>query len=186
MNSSPPPALGKLLTAVDEEGCAVTTAAPGREYPLGGGCVLTVLSPVGDYGDAYNNWSVVTRLVCGETSFLFMGDAEKDAENDIMSTGVELDSDVLKVGHHGSSTSSGKDFVAAVHGRRGHPLRRRERLRPSASGDDGASGRHGRADLPHGSRRYGRHENGRRDDCGFYRKIAGTKRKDADDGALDS
>ena len=104
----------KLLTAVDEEGCAVTTAAPGREYSLGGGCVLTVLGPVGDYGDDYNNWSVVTRLVCGETSFLFMGDAEKDAENDIMSTGAELDSDVLKVGHHGSSTSSGKDFVAAV------------------------------------------------------------------------
>ncbi|HPR40538.1 MAG TPA: ComEC/Rec2 family competence protein [Oscillospiraceae bacterium] len=104
----------KLLTAVDEEGCVVTVAEPGQEYSLGGGCVLTVLGPVGEYGDDYNDWSVVTRLICGETSFLFMGDAEKDAETDIMSTGAELDSDVLKVGHHGSSSSSGKDFVEAV------------------------------------------------------------------------
>ena len=104
----------KLLTAVDEEGCTVAAAAPGRQYPLGGGCVLTVLGPAGEYEDDYNNWSVVTRLVCGNTSFLFMGGAEKEAENDIMSTGAELDSDVLKVGHHGSSTSCGEDFVEAV------------------------------------------------------------------------
>lgn len=103
----------KLLSAVDEEGCAVTLAAPGRQYPLGG-CMLTVLGPAGEYENDYNNWSVVTRFVCGNASFLFMGDAEKAAENDIMSTGVELDSDVLKAGHHGSSTSSGEDFVEAV------------------------------------------------------------------------
>lgn len=104
----------KLLNAVDEEGCAVTAAAPGQEYSLGAGCVLTVLGPVEDYGDDYNDWSVVTRLVCGNTSFLFMGDAEKEAEDDIMSTGAELDSDVLKVGHHGSSSSSGEAFLEAV------------------------------------------------------------------------
>lgn len=104
----------KLLIAADEEGCAVTPADPGQEYLLGGGCVLTVLGPVKDYGDDYNNWSVVTRLVCGDVSFLFTGDAEKKAENDILSTGAALDSDVLKVGHHGSATSSGEDFMAAV------------------------------------------------------------------------
>ncbi|HNW04629.1 MAG TPA: ComEC/Rec2 family competence protein [Oscillospiraceae bacterium] len=104
----------KLLIAADEEGCAVTLADPGQEYPLGAGCVLTVLGPAGDYGDDYNNWSVVTRLVCGGVSFLFTGDAEKKAEDDMLSTGAELDSDVLKVGHHGSSTSSGEDFMEVV------------------------------------------------------------------------
>ena len=67
-----------------------------------------------DYDDL-NNYSVVCRLDCGETSFLFTGDAEKQVEQDLISEGTQLQADVLKAGHHGSNTSSKKTFLNAVH-----------------------------------------------------------------------
>lgn len=61
-----------------------------------------------------NNYSVVLKLTYGETSYLFTGDIEKKAERDIMDSGADVDADVLKSPHHGSSTSSGKAFIEAV------------------------------------------------------------------------
>ena len=64
--------------------------------------------------DDYNNYSVVSRLTYGKTSFLFTGDMEKKNEKYLLSLGVNLSSDVLKVAHHGSSTSSTEDFLNEV------------------------------------------------------------------------
>ncbi|MDD3399617.1 MAG: MBL fold metallo-hydrolase, partial [Candidatus Pacebacteria bacterium] len=61
-----------------------------------------------------NNTSVVSRLVFGETSFLFTGDIYQSAERALLKEGVELDSSVLKVAHHGSKTSSGEEFIDSV------------------------------------------------------------------------
>ncbi len=69
----------------------------------------------GDYGDDPNAWSVVLKLIFGQTSFLFTGDAEQVAENEMVSRfGVGLKSDWLKAGHHGSKTSSGEEFLNRV------------------------------------------------------------------------
>lgn len=59
-----------------------------------------------------NNTSIVARLVFGNNSFLFTGDAYKSVERKIL--GEEVDSDILKIGHHGSKTSTAQEFVAAV------------------------------------------------------------------------
>jgi competence protein ComEC len=71
-----------------------------------------------DSSDGYsdiNESSVVFKLQYGTTSFLFMGDAEAESERHLRSVyGDFLDADVLKAGHHGSSTSSTNDFVSAV------------------------------------------------------------------------
>ena len=64
--------------------------------------------------DDVNNYSAVIRLSYGETSFLFTGDAEADSEELILDAGYDLSADVLKVGHHGSSTSTSEPFLAAV------------------------------------------------------------------------
>lgn len=101
-----------LLDAAEAGGCAVTAARPGLKYALADGAALTVLGPAGVYDDL-NNWSVVTRLTVGGRAFLFMGDAEKAAEADMIATGAELDCDVLKAGHHGSDTSSGDALLDA-------------------------------------------------------------------------
>ena len=61
-----------------------------------------------------NNTSVITRLIFGENSFLFTGDAFKSVESELIEQGVYLDSDVLKVGHHGSKTSTSQEFVKEV------------------------------------------------------------------------
>ena len=74
---------------------------------------LTSLGPLTDYDDL-NLTSVVCRVDAGARSFLFTGDMEREAEQDLLEAGADLDADVLKVGHHGASTSSTEDFLAAV------------------------------------------------------------------------
>jgi len=61
-----------------------------------------------------NNSSIVTKFKFGEKTFLFTGDLESPGEKDLLETGIELKADVLKVGHHGSSSSSSEAFLSAV------------------------------------------------------------------------
>ena len=85
---------------------------PGTEYSLGT-AKFTVLSPERKYPDSNDN-SIVIRLEYKDTSVLFMGDASKAVENDLMESGAELKSDVIKLGHHGSKYSSSKKFLKNV------------------------------------------------------------------------
>ena len=100
---------------VDQQGLEVTIPQPGDEFPLGGANVM-VLGPVKSYAET-NDTSIVLRVDHKESSFLFTGDMEVAAENDMLDhwsdTGT-FDVDVLKVGHHGSDTSTGYRFVNAV------------------------------------------------------------------------
>ena len=64
--------------------------------------------------DNLNNSSIVVKLVYGENSFLFTGDAEGEVERKLLAAGINLSADVLKAGHHGSDTSSSEEFLAAV------------------------------------------------------------------------
>ena len=65
-------------------------------------------------GDHDDNWSIVTRVTYGDTSFLFTGDCTGDEEKVLLSSGVTLGSDVLKVAHHGSKSSSSQKFLNKV------------------------------------------------------------------------
>lgn len=101
-----------MLTALDEKSVTVEEAEPGAVYTLGT-AQLTVLAPLSESDEA-NNISVVTRLTFGERSFLFMGDAEAEVEEELLSSGRPLTADVLKIGHHGSNTSSSQAFLNKV------------------------------------------------------------------------
>lgn len=61
-----------------------------------------------------NTASIITKVICGNTSFLFTGDAESNEEHDIISQGFDLSATVLKAGHHGSETSSSYSFLREV------------------------------------------------------------------------
>jgi len=101
----------KLLDAIEEKGCPVY-AAENETLTFGSG-TLTVIVP--DYdSDNLNNYSVVIRFDCEGSSFLFTGDIEKTIETQLVESGIDLDVDVLKVAHHGSSTSSSYAFLDAV------------------------------------------------------------------------
>ncbi len=77
---------------------------------------IELLAPLKS-SDMMNNNSIVLKLIYGETSFLMMGDAEKEEEQDLLESGISLQADVLKVGHHGSVTSTTQQFLNAVHPR---------------------------------------------------------------------
>ena len=95
-----------------QQGLQVEVPAVGTTWPLGGATV-TMVGPVAQYSDT-NDTSIVLRIDYGSTSFLLTGDMEKTAETDLVNSGVNLRADVLQVGHHGSSTSTGYLFLNAV------------------------------------------------------------------------
>jgi len=102
----------KFAAAVAAEGATVREPTRGYSTQIGG-LDIAVLNPSQLTGDP-NEDSVVFRLTCGKVSVLLTGDATNDSEASILPTGLGLDSDVLKVGHHGSSTSTSTAFLAAV------------------------------------------------------------------------
>lgn len=106
----------KLLDAVEAGNIPVSDAVPGLQYDVGGGALITVLGPVSAKAQDLNNTSVVFRLDYGATSFLFTGDAEKESEREILKSPLrgKLRADVLKLGHHGSSTSTTPEWLSAV------------------------------------------------------------------------
>lgn len=103
-----------VLKAVDKNDVNYIDAKVSSTYTFGQ-AEFEILGPYGsDYEDNYNNYSVVLKASCGDTSFLFTGDAEKLVENEMIENGADLKADVLKVGHHGSTTSSCAAFLNAV------------------------------------------------------------------------
>lgn len=101
-----------LVKKLAEQGLEFTVPGPGEQFDLGS-AVVTVLGP--EKGAAYSdNTSVVVRICYGETSFLFTGDSEKEDEEYLLSSGFELKSTVLKVGHHGSRSSTTQAFLSKV------------------------------------------------------------------------
>jgi competence protein ComEC len=92
-------------------------ARRGMQLDIGGGAVVDILFPDRDVAEwATNDGSVVARLVYGDTSIMLTGDATAKTEKIILSenTSSQLKSTILKVGHHGSRTSSSIPFVKAV------------------------------------------------------------------------
>jgi len=101
-----------LLDAIDGCGAKDYIVGPGDTVEICGGR-FEVLGPTAAYTDL-NDLSLVTKFTFGEMSFLFTGDMEKPAEADLIASGADLKADVLKMGHHGSSTSTGAAFADAV------------------------------------------------------------------------
>lgn len=103
-----------VLDAADERGVNVETPEVYDTYSLGA-ATITILSPESNaiYSDL-NDYSIVTLVEYGNTSFMLTGDAESGVEKALVRSGYDLKADVLKCGHHGSSTSSCEEFLDAV------------------------------------------------------------------------
>ena len=102
-----------LLKSIQAQNLKITLAKPGKTYEFGAG-TLEILGPVKDDYDSLNDFSVVCRFAFGDWSFLFTGDMESDAEKDLLDAGTDVSARVLKLGHHGSDSSSGSAFLRAV------------------------------------------------------------------------
>ncbi|HEX5889025.1 MAG TPA: ComEC/Rec2 family competence protein [Pyrinomonadaceae bacterium] len=122
-----PPSVRKFYddykAAVSASGAQYDTARPGTKYDLGGGALLTVLAPseplftkdqMRTGGNEPNANSIVLRLDYGSFSMMLAGDAEEQTEHRLMTKELDLQTRVLKVGHHGSKYASSKDFLERV------------------------------------------------------------------------
>ena len=101
-----------MVKYLNNQGLKITVPSAGNSFNLGSATVQ-ILGPQGAYDDP-NDMSVVLKVTYGETSFLFTGDAERTAEADILDAGYDLSATVLKVGHHGSDTSTSYPFLREV------------------------------------------------------------------------
>ncbi len=100
---------------LQQEGAVPILARYGQVFDLGAGVFLKVLFPIFDTTDIESNASsIILKVVYGDTKFLFTGDSPKRIEEYLVVQGIDVKSDVLKVGHHGSRTSTSKMFLTAV------------------------------------------------------------------------
>ena len=108
----------RLLERMEKRGVPLRQAEAGRVIDLGSNATLTLMGPprpfIENGSDSANANSVVARLALGKTSVLLAGDADASEESWLLSQGTALRSTVLKVGHHGSRTSSTMAFLDAV------------------------------------------------------------------------
>lgn len=103
-----------LLDIISDKGLKITLAKSGDNYELDGS-KLIIIAPNSEEYSNLNNYSVGIQLVFGQVGFVFTGDAEVPSEKEIVERfGSGLRADVLKLGHHGSNTSSTEDFLNAV------------------------------------------------------------------------
>lgn len=103
-----------VLDSIGKKKLSITEPKVGSKYSLNG-AEFIILAPNGEEYSSLNNHSVVIKLVNGDNSFLFTGDAEELSEKEMLETNKKLlKSNVLKVGHHGSVTSTSQAFLDAV------------------------------------------------------------------------
>lgn len=102
-----------MVKYCDLQGVSIEDPPVGTSFFLGSSRVK-VLAPLHLNYEDINDWSIVLKITYGDTSFLFTGDAGMPVEYDLLASGCDLSADVLKVGHHGSSSATSQEFLEAV------------------------------------------------------------------------
>lgn len=104
----------KVKKAIKSKDLLIETLKETDELSLGENLVFKILYVDNTEPSKANNASIVAQLTYAKQKYLFMGDAEKEVENKLISKGLLEDVDVLKVGHHGSDTSTTENFINKV------------------------------------------------------------------------
>ena len=102
-----------VVKAITAKGLKASVPTPGESFKLGE-AICTILAPNGSGYEDPNNDSIVIKVSFGGNSFLFTGDAEDISEKEMLSKNYDLKADVLKVGHHGSKSSTAQGFLDKV------------------------------------------------------------------------
>ena len=102
-----------FLTAVAAQDMTLTVPEAGSVLSFGSS-TLTFITPLTKAVPGTNNTSLVAKIEYGETSFLFAGDIERDAEAGILEREADISADVLKIAHHGGETSTTYPFLREV------------------------------------------------------------------------
>ncbi len=103
-----------LLLAIQEKGLKVKTAKAGVAFDIDPDIEAVMLAPNSEEYENLNDYSAVLKVTHGKNSFLITGDVEETSEKEMLASGYDLSADVLKVAHHGSSSSTTDEFLDAV------------------------------------------------------------------------
>ncbi|WP_281201111.1 MBL fold metallo-hydrolase [Orenia metallireducens] len=103
-----------VLLAAKRKNLSITPARAGLNLISNNNLKVDIIAPIGTNYHELNNWSAVIKVTYQDTSFLFTGDAEVDSEHEILALGVDLHSNILKVGHHGSASSTTALFLRKI------------------------------------------------------------------------
>jgi len=103
-----------LLKVIEAKNKKIVTATAGKSVVESEDLSLKILAPMNKVYEELNNYSIVLKLTYKEKSFLFMADAEYDVEMDLLNNKTDIKADVLKVGHHGSTSSTNYNFLKKV------------------------------------------------------------------------
>lgn len=101
-----------LLKYADRQGTEIIVPDAYERFSLGT-AIVDLYAPSNDLSDL-NNSSIITKVTHGENTFLFMGDAEIEEERELIESGFKLKSKAIKIGHHGSDTSTSEEFLKSV------------------------------------------------------------------------
>lgn len=102
-----------VLDSIEAKNLRITKAVAGDTYELGPASFI-VIAPNSDHYEELNDYSVGIKFMYGKTSFLMAGDAEGPSEKEMLSNGLDLSANVLKLSHHGSAYSTSASFLEAV------------------------------------------------------------------------
>lgn len=109
---------GKWRDLIEKKGIPLTLAQAGQKIILQENINMEILWPdqssINSFSSIANNVSVVGRLVYGQIEFFLAGDIEKKVEQNLINQSGEIESDILKLAHHGSKTSSGDNFIRVI------------------------------------------------------------------------
>ena len=103
----------RFLDSVEQNGLSLVEVGAGDTIEIDSGAYIEFFAPVSYYENENDN-SMGAKVVYDDTSFLFFGDAEEEAERDVLESGADVSAGIYKVSHHGSKTSTGEDFLEAV------------------------------------------------------------------------
>ena len=101
------------MESIKAKGMKISTPHPGDSFKLGN-ADCTIIAPNSSSYDNLNNYSIVLRIKFGNTSFIFDGDAEGLSEGEILQKQLDIQSDVIKLGHHGSRTATSQSYLNKV------------------------------------------------------------------------
>ena len=102
-----------LKNKTAEQGLTIAHPKPGESLDFGSS-TIEFYGPITESESDRNNGSIVMKIIYGDTSFLFTGDAEREEEQEILNAGYDLSATVLKVGHHGSKNSTTYPFLREI------------------------------------------------------------------------
>lgn len=103
----------KTMKKIKQDNYEIEYAKVGQIYNLGD-AIIKVIGPISQPEENINNYSTVLKVSFGKMDIIMTGDAEKEVEKEILASGENIDAEILKVGHHGSSTSTTTKFLEAI------------------------------------------------------------------------